>query len=216
MIADLFARYHGGYVLAGLAVGVAVAAMPHRRRTRVPVAVLAALLPVAIWARGDWIGIGVAGVAAAVALSMPETPDPLGRWIHVVGLLSLGGVWAGVPDTEPAVILAAAVLAAAGVELLARHGKRADRVAYLASVVVAAWLGSAGAVSLVAGLGCVGVLAWPVRMRPLPTLAAHTLAVAVSSRVVSHQPWPRALVVAGGVVAVLGAVVVLTRERAAR
>lgn len=216
VIADLFVRYHGGEALAGLVVGAAVAAMPHRRTTAVPVAALCALLPVSVWARGEWTTLGVAAVVLAVARPMAATPDPLGRWIHVAGLLSLGGVWAGVPDTDPAVILGAAVLVPAAVELLATRGTRADRVAYVSAVAVAAWLGSAGAVSLVAGLGCVGVLVWPVGARRRPALAAHAVTVAVSSRVASHQPWPRALLVVVAVTLALGVVTLgFSRGRAA-
>jgi hypothetical protein len=218
VIAELFARYHGGYLLAGLTVGVAVAGMPRRGRSPVvPIAVIAALLPLWVWAGSTWIPMGVTVAAVVVGFTQVALPDPLGGWVHLMGLVSLGGVWAGVPDTEPAVILGGAVLVPALVGLIAGRGSCADRIAYLTAVTLAAWLGAAGVPSLVAGVACVGLLAWPARTRTVPAVVAHTLVVTISSRVVSRLPWTHALGLAAVLVVASGvAVAPLTRARASR
>lgn len=163
------------------------------------------------------LGIGIVAAVGAVAAGAGlRRADS--RVVGVLGFISLVGVWAAVPDTEPALVVAGVI----GVPVLLRRFTDCtigDRVALVLLVAVTAWIGSAGRVEIVGGLGCVAMLGIGSRRSGERSdsgggalLFTHLALVVISSRVVTRlsMPWAIAAVVC---IAVAGFVAESTIQR---
>ena len=141
-------------------------------------------------------------VAAGVAVlwgDHPERSHPLGEWAAPLAVVSLIGVWASVPDTEPA-LAAGAVLAPLALALAAarRPVGMAGTVALGVAVLGPVWVGSAGWGAALATVSAIGVVAaapavFGFRRVPLTTtgwvvvVVAHVLIAVPLSRVIMRQ-----------------------------
>lgn len=198
-----FEAFHPGLAVSMAAVGSALAVAWYvldRRREGpspsrlVPVAAVGAAALVA----SGRLSVGAVGVVAVgvvlvagFGLLSPAALRPDSPMVPAYLVVSMIGVWAAVPDTEPALVLGGIVVPSV---VLGRCRQPAviDRVVGIALVVLAAWSGSAGRSEIVGGLGCVGLLALPPRLEVATRLRAPTLfvvhlaVVVVSSRVVTR------------------------------
>lgn len=223
--------------LSGLAAGVA-AGMAWRvaGRTRWGAApfVLAVLIAARYAGRSDWprwdamaaAGGLVTMLAAVGAARLLADQSVRWGWVAAGALVSAAGVWAGVPETGPALLAGGSLtgLVATAALTLARWAP-ASGVGVAAVVGWAALSGAAGRPwAGVGGALCAGVAPWFALRSLLPTaswgctpgpwlLAAHAVLVLLAARwigVVPHAGWGRVAVVA----AVGLAVAVGTRRRA--
>jgi hypothetical protein len=143
----------------------------------------------------------VAGGALVADVDRRTARRGLGPLLFAV---SVGGVYATVPDTEQALVLLGV---AAPVALLGWPLRRAGLGAAgsPAAVAVLAWSAAVGGVgrpsSIVGAVGCLGLfVVGPVSRRAVRTsastvVAAHALLVLVSARVAGLRPTVRAAVV---------------------
>jgi hypothetical protein len=208
-------------LLAGLlAGGVAAAIVPPWRRAvpwyAVTVAVLGARL---LSRRSDWpdhwdgtttvsLLIVVAGASGARRVARGWTRD--GRWVGLALLASSVGVWAGVPETGPAIVVGGVI---AGLTLVSgRAGVTPTGAAVLtlaigwaalAGAIGRPWASVGGALALGAlpGLGVARVLPrrWSRPAGPW-LLAAHVVLAAIAARWIGVAPnagWARVAVVLG-------------------
>jgi hypothetical protein len=117
-------------------------------------------------------------------------------------LIGLGGVWAAVPDTEPALALGATLtMVAAGRAFEHSPPLRVDRISWIVLIVAAAGWGSAGWPQWVGGLACVGILGLPGPVRVVSTVVQLAVVV-LASRWVTRYPVHLAIPIAVCVVAV--------------
>ncbi len=129
----------------------------------------------------------------------PERSHPLGEWAAPLTIVSLLGVWASVPDTEPA-LAAGAVLAPLVLALAAakRPVGPAGTVALGVAILGSVWVGSAGWGAALATVSAVGVVAaapavFGFRRVPLTTtgwvvvVITQVLIAVPLSRVIMHQ-----------------------------
>jgi hypothetical protein len=195
--------------------------------------VLAVLAAARLNGRTDWphwdamAGAGalltlLAGVGALRLLGDPAVDW---HWVAAGALVSAAGVWAGVPETGPALLAGGGVTGLAITAVLTRSGwGPAAGVGVAAVLGWAALSGAAGRPwAAVGGALCAGVAPWfalrpllPPTRRPSPgrwMLCAHAVLVILAARwigVVPHAGWLRvALVAAPGL-----AVAVAPRRRA--
>ena len=109
------------------------------------------------------LGAGFASVLVVAALAVPDEPrlgHPLGELSVPLAVTSLVGVWASVPDVEPALVLAGAITPLAVVWILDRAGPGAPASVLLVGAV--AWavvVGAAGRTAPLAALACIGMVA---------------------------------------------------------
>lgn len=100
--------------------------------------------------------------AAAVVLWTDNTsrPHPLGEWAAPLCVVSLIGVWASVPDTEPA-LATGAVLAplALVMAVTKRTVGPASTTALTVMVLGSVWVGSAGRGAALANVCAIGMVA---------------------------------------------------------
>jgi hypothetical protein len=165
----------------------------------------------------------LAGVGAAHLLADPATHW---GWVGAAALISSGGVWAGVPETGPALLAAGGI-----VGLTAIAGLTTARwvpAAGMGLAVVLGWAalsGSAGRPwAALGGALCAGVAPWFALPKPFPVprrglntrpwlLGAHVVIVLLAARWIGVNPdagWGRvAIVVFAGIV-----VAMATRRRA--
>ncbi len=169
---DQYQLVVGAIALAvgGLLAAVDLWARGLDRPGRVPVAIVGrawALAGVAGALIGGWstpraVPWWIAATVVAVMAPTDRMPaaHPLGRVVPSLAVASLVGIWAAVPDTEPAVAAACALVPLAASRL--RRGTPAVGGAGTAAVVVAAlgaaWVGSAGRATAVAALAAVAML----------------------------------------------------------
>jgi hypothetical protein len=196
--------------------------------------VLAVLVAARYAGRSDWprwdamaaAGVLITLLAGLGAIRVLADPAVGWGWVAAGSLVSSAGVWAGVPETGPALLAGGALTG-----LAATAGLTRSRWAPAAGVGVAAvvgWAALSGAAGrpwpAVGGALCTGVAPW-FALRPfLPALSqsgspgawllgAHGALVIVAARwigVVPHAGWHRV-----AVVAVAGlAVAVAARRRA--
>jgi len=183
--------------------------------------------------RSDWpqwsgmvaAGLVVTGLAGVGGVRLLADPAVGWQWTAAGSLVSIAGVWAGVPETAPA-LLAGGALSGLAVVAVATRGRWAP-AAGLAAAGVIGWAALSGAAgrpwAALGGALCTGLAPWfavvpPVRLgrgRPAgpPLLAAHTALVAVAARWIGVTPdagWGRAAVVAAAGLAVA----VIARRRA--
>lgn len=102
-------------------------------------------------------------MAAALVVAWADDagrPHPLGEWAAPLAVVSLVGVWASVPDTEPA-LAAGAVLAplALALALGRRPVGPAGTVALGVAVLGPVWVGSAGWGAALSTVSAIGVVA---------------------------------------------------------
>lgn len=196
--------------------------------------VLAVLAAAILTGRSDWFPWdAVAALAAIVTvLAGLGTACLLANsavhwaWVAAGSLVSAVGIWAGVPETGPAVLVGGGLagLGAASVITRSRWGPAAG----VGVAVVLGWASLSGATgrpwAAVGGALCTGVAPWfglrrlfptsPRSLRPGPwLLAAHIVLVTLAARwigVVPHAGWHRVAVVATAGLAVA----VITRLRA--
>jgi hypothetical protein len=102
-------------------------------------------------------------VAAAAVLVVADDPDrvhPLGIWALPLTVVALVGVWAAVPDTEPPLSSAAALVPLAVLRPARGAAVGPQGTAALVVVLVGAvWVGSAGRGAALCALCAVGLLA---------------------------------------------------------
>jgi len=223
---SLFDRYHGDLALRAAGVGTVLASgwfvasrwrarsrpgsdpvrLRHGGRVAVGAVVAAAVLTheryLTVW---RLVGL-VAIVATAVAVPAGRRPDR--RIVGVLTLVSLVGVWAAVPDTEPALI-AAAVLGVGVITGTTQGGWRADRVAAIALVSITAWIGARGRIEAIGGLACLGLLVTlpPARRERgsvVVTVALHLVLVGIAARLLTRAS-PGWAVAGAAAVALAGA-----------
>jgi hypothetical protein len=165
-------------------------------------------------------GVIVTMLAAAGAVRFLADPAIHWAWVAAAALISAAGVWAGVPETGPALLAAGGLLG-----LVATAGLTRVRLAPSAGVGMAAvlgWAALSGAAgrpwAALGGTLCTGVAPWfafawlfpsPRRRRePRPwLLGAHLALVILAARWIGvdpHAGWGRVAVmaVAGVLVAV--------------
>ena len=136
-----------------------------RRRWVGSALALSVLLSAAVGSVRPWVAL-VLAVASVVVLPPDDPPPvhPLGVWTPLFVAVSLAGVWASVPDTEPA-LTAAACMAPTAV-LHGRAGRAPGRgasVSFVVMVSLAAVLGAnSRGVALVAAAGVGVVLVAPL------------------------------------------------------
>ncbi len=196
-------RYHlvlaAGAVGAGLLFAVVsrFAPSPLQRRLLGLAGLTGALLGGAGSPRNvPWI---VAAGAVVLWGDDPERSHPLGEWAAPLTIVSLLGVWASVPDTEPA-LAAGAVLAPLVLALAAakRPVGPAGTVALGVAILGSVWVGSAGWGAALATVSAVGVVAaapavFGFRRVPLTTtgwvvvVITQVLIAVPLSRVIMHQ-----------------------------
>jgi hypothetical protein len=220
-------------VAAGSVVGLAWRVAGRARWGPVPF-VLAVLLAAYYAGRSDWprwdamaafgaVVILLAGAGAARLLADPAVQWP---WLAAGSLGSAAGVWAGVPETGPAVLAGAALGGLAVSAALTRA--RWAPTAGLGIAVAVGWAALSGAAgrpwAMVGGALCTGVAPWFALHPLLPTasrtwtpgpwlLGAHAAAVMLAARWIGAAPHPGWLRVAA-VTAVGVAVAAGTRRRA--
>lgn len=159
-------RYHVALGATALAIGLAVAVIEWRspatvRRRMIAVAGLAAAVLGGWGSPRAWPWWLAAGVVAVVADDgAAEHQHPLGRYVGVLAIAGLVGVWAAVPDTEPPLV-AAALLAPVVVSqaLAGRTVGRTGTAALVVALLGAVWVGSAGRGSALAAVCAVGAVA---------------------------------------------------------
>jgi hypothetical protein len=233
-------RYHLVLALVALAVGALIAAVDHWARRvaeqdRVTGAIVArtwASAGLAAALLGGWLSPRAAPWWAAAALVVafadrPSRPHPMGALTPVLVLVGLAGVWAAVPDTEPAVASAGVLVPVALVRW------RSDRPpgpagSWALGVVLAGavWVGSAGRGAALAAACALGltvvaplVFGWGRAVRGNARrllFAAHVAVVLLVPRAVMLRSTATATVVAVG--ASLGLIVLslVVRRRSAR
>lgn len=123
-----------------------------------------------------------------------------GSHMHLLAVISIVGVWAAEPDTEPAIVLAGMTAPMSiwrwwkGV-----HPSRSDWWSYIAFISAAAILGATGRPAWVGGVACAGTLLLPLRgdriPRPLAINATHVVGMVVASRLLVQ--WTLQLQLAG-------------------
>ena len=190
-LAERLGRYHPELAARGLLVGLLVAigfAIVGRGPVVGRLALVVVVSVVAQIYHGVValaVGPGFAALLIVVAAIKALAPAPPPRAdVALLGpllLISLAGVWAAVPDTEPALI-AAAVLVAPLCAGQLHPARSIDRVAAIAAVVVAGVAGSQGADGhgLVGGLTCVGLMIAPLRRIQRPAITPVEIGVTFS------------------------------------
>jgi hypothetical protein len=216
---------------AGSAAGLAWRVAGRTRWGAVPF-VLSVLAAARYAERTDWprwdamVAAGAVVVMLAGAGAARLLADPAAHWAWVAAgaLISAAGVWAGVPETGPALLAGGALTGLAATAALTRaRWAPAAGVGIAAVVGWAALSGAAGRPwAAVGGALCTGAAPW-FALRPLLPphgrspgpwlLGAHAVLVILAARwigVIPHAGWPRVgLVVLAGL-----AVTKATRRRA--
>ena len=160
----------------------------------------------------------LAGAGTARLLADPAIHQ---GWVAAGGLVSVVGVWAGVPETGPVLLVGGALMGLAAMAALTRaHWAPSAGVGAAALLGWAALSGAAGRPwAALGGTLCTGVAPWcavhwllaPGRgsRGPRPwLLAAHMVLVVLAARWIGvdpHAGWVRVVIVglAGGVVAIV-------------
>lgn len=218
---------------AGLAAGVAWRAAGRTRWGAAPF-VVAIVAAAGVTGRFDWPRWSVMAAAGAVvtmlagggAARILAGPAIHWAWVAAAALISAGGVWAGVPETGPALLTAGGLTGLVAISALtrARWGPSAG-VGVAAVLGWAALSGAAGRPwAALGGTLCSGVAPWFAlhsvlarsRRGPGPRpwlLAAHVGLVILAARWIGVDPdagWGRV-----AVVAVSGVVVAMASRRQA-
>ena len=131
------------------------------------------------WGSGRALPWVLAAGVVALRADRPPGCHPLGEWVLPATLVSLIGVWAAVPDTEPA-LAAGCVLAPFAMARVLNHRSAgpAGTAALLVMVIGSVWVGSAGWGRALATLSTVGMVA----VAPLVLFVALPLRPRLESR----------------------------------
>jgi len=220
-------------LVAGLGGGLAWRAIGRRRWGGLPF-VLAVLAAARHTGRSDWFTLDRRTTVAAVVLILAGAgtvlllKDRTVRWEAVAAgsLMSAAGVWAGVPETGPALLVGGALtgLSAAAVVTRCRWAPTGGAGA----VAILGWAAVSGAAgrpwAMVGGALCTGVAPWLIVGRLIPAsarlrlrrgwlLPAHLAVVVLAARWIGvnpHAGWVRV-----GVLAAAGTAVAATTQRKA-
>jgi len=209
---------------AGAAIGLAWRAAGRLRWGGAPF-VLAVFGAARYAGRSDWFGwsgmvaagVVVTVLAGAGSARLLAAPGGGWRWTAVGSLVSAAGVWAGVPETGPALLAGGALTGLAAVAVVT--GSRWAPTAGLGAAGVIGWAALSGAAgrpwAALGGALCTGLAPWLALVPPVrpgrgrhvgpPLLAAHTALVAVAARWIGVTPaagWGRVTVVAAAGLAV--------------
>lgn len=206
----MWGRYHVGMALAALALGLValgVDVVRDRAALRSP-------------ATGSGRDAGVAGGARGG----PGVPGhPLGAVAWPLVLVSLAGVWASVPDTEPPLVLGAALTPLALRRWwLTRPPSPPVTALLVAGIVGAALAGSAGRPAAAMAWCAVGAVLvapaivgfrrrWPTPAATVPVGATHTVVALAGCRLLMVQTGAAVAVVAAGCLGAVALAVFLTR-----
>lgn len=200
-----------------------------RRRWGATPFVLAAFVATRLAGRSDWprpdamvvAGVIVSLLAALGAARLLAGQFPRWEWVAAGSVLSAGGVWAGVPETGPAV-LAGSVIAGLAVTA-AVTGSRWTPAAGAGLAAVIGWAALTGATgrpwAMLGGALCAGVAPWFALRPPVASpswrpgagpavLLAHSVLVVLAARWIGvdpHAGWARAAVLAAAGLAVAAA-----------
>ena len=196
--------------------------------------VIAVLVAARLAGRSDWprwqpmaaagvVGTILAGVGATRLLAEPGIHW---AWVAAGALVSAAGVWAGVPETGPALLAGGAIIGLAGSAALT--GARWAPAAGLGLAAVLGWAAASGAAgrpwAIVGGTLCTGIAPWFAARQPVSTpwrgrnpgawlLGAHLVLAILAARWIGVAPHPGGQRVA--IVAAAGlAVALVTRRRA--
>ena len=165
------------------------------------------------WGAATALGVLIIVLAAFGAAHLLATPAVGWAWVAAGSLISAAGVWAGVPETGPAVVVGgslAGLTVAAGVSR-SRWGPGAG----IGAAAALGWAALSGAVgrpwASVGGALCTGVAPW-IAVRRLPSslsstrglgpwlLGLHVVLVILAARwigVAPHAGWHRVAIVVG-------------------
>jgi hypothetical protein len=215
-VQELMDAFGADVIAAGLAVGIILALVersgrPAVLRSRILGLVLSSSAVLSMVLGSVRL---VPGVLTAVVATIPVDDDdrvhPLGAWVHLFAVASLVGIWATVPDVEPALAAGACLFAVGASRIpLGRAPGRTGTSILVVTVAGAAVAGAAGrGLALVATATVGQVLIAPLvaglHRRALPgraivALAVVHLVVAVPvGREVRWLPLPVAVAVALG------------------
>lgn len=159
----MFQRYHVELAVVALVFGAMVALFESylpRVSSRVVAIAAAGGALLGSWGnpRGAfWL---IPAIVVVLWADDPGKPHPLGRYTVALAVVALAGIWAAVPDTEPPLAAACALLPISVV--YAVKGRIPGPAATLALVVAmagAVWVGSAGWGAALATVGAVGLIA---------------------------------------------------------
>ena len=168
------------------------------------------------------IGVVVTILAGTGAARLLARPGIAWEWTATGALISAAGVWAGVPETGPALLAGGAIAGLVAATAMTRS--RWAPTAGLGLAVVLGWAALTGAAgrpwAAVGGALCAGVAPWfalsprlftPWRSRTAGPwlLGAHMVLTALAARwigVVPDAGWHRVAVVAAGGLAVAATV----------
>ena len=192
------------------------------RRTRWGAApfLVAVLVAARLAGRSDWprwdamvtVGLIVTLVGGVGTRRLLADPSTHWGWVATGALMSVAGVWAGVPETGPALLAAGAIFGLAGSAALT--GARWAPTAGIAVAAVLGWAALSGAAgrpwAALGGALCTGVAPWlalwppfwaPSRSRSpsLRLLGAHMALVILAARWIGvnpHAGWGRVAIVA--------------------
>lgn len=157
----------------------------------------------------------LAGVGAARLLAHPATHW---GWVAIGALISAGGVWSGVPETGPAVLVGGSIAGLGVSAALTRS--RWGPAAGIGAAVVLGWAALSGAVdrpgAALGGALCTGLAPWFAFRPLLPTLVwsrrpgpwllgGHFALVALAARWIAVDPragWQRLAVLGAAGLAV--------------
>ncbi|UDY33936.1 hypothetical protein [Dermatobacter hominis] len=215
-------RYHLVLAAIALAIGTVLAVVDRRGpkvfRDRVPGLVLsaAALLTVIVGVAHWFPWAVVAGVAVAPA-DDGAPPHPLGPWTWVLAIVSLAGIWASVPDTEPALAAGLCLVPVA----IVRKGRGVSPgpvgTAVLVTLIAgAAWVGAAERVAPMCTASAVGaVLVAPLLLGYRRPLTGAGLALVAGVHCTTALAGSRAIMSMSGPDALGGAVLLLALDAAA-
>jgi hypothetical protein len=220
-------------LIAGLATGIGWRAAGRARWGAAPFLV-AGVAAAALVRRSDWPGwYGMVGAGAVITVlagagAAHLLADSVTHWAWVAAgaLISAGGVWAGVPETGPAVLAAGGILGLAAAAGLTRA--RWTSTAGWGVACVLGWAALSGAAgrpwAALGGALCTGVAPWlalaslfsgrrPSRKSGPWLLGAHLALVILAARWIGvdpHAGWIRV-----GIVAFVGIGVSMSTSRQA-
>ncbi|MFN8050221.1 MAG: hypothetical protein U0Q22_02165 [Acidimicrobiales bacterium] len=225
-IGDELARFHPELALLGAVIGLLVGLVCVATGFARPLALAGVVVPAVLWREVTVAGV----VAAAVAIGCVVVASIVRRedstLVGPLVVISLAGVWLAVPDTESALIALAVVTVALVVTTVVGRSLPptawGERLVGMALVVLVARAGSVGRSDLAGGIACLGALVAPVpdphrstRAACRTSLAVHTVAVLVASRVLTRWSSRAAIVGAVALLAIVAVLGVVSSRRGA-
>lgn len=233
-------RYNLVLAVVALVVGSLVAVIDHWARRIADQDPVTGAIVGRVWASaglaaalmGGWLSPRAAPWWAAAALLVvfadrPSRPHPMGALTPVLVLVGLAGVWAAVPDTEPAVASAAVLAPVAALRWRSGHAPGPAGSWALGVVLAGAvWVGSAGRGAALAAACALGltvvaplVFGWGRVVRGTDRrllFAAHAAVALAVPRAVMLRSTATALAVAVGASGGLVVLSLVVRRRSVR